>query len=953
MASHGARLPVEKLVDSENSSPHADSDSTKASHETNDCSVPYSVFSQSTRRWTVLLVALAGFFSPLSANIYFPALNYLAHDLNVSLKLINLTITAYLIFQGIVPFIVGDAADKMGRRPVYIAAFIVYLGANIGLALQNSYPALLVLRILQSSGSSGTIALAISVVADLAPPHERGKYMGAALCGPNTAPSLGPVLGGVLAEKASWRWIFWFLSILSGLCLTLIIFWLPETARRLVGNGSILPGGINKSPLPCKVRPNANRTTARPFKARFRPPNPISCLRIVFEKDTALVLVANAIFYVNYSCLQASLSPLMMDLYRLNALQAGLTYLPYGIACGVTSILFGKLSQCYHTIPLILDTDGNSGRIMDRDYRMTAAAVGFTIDKTNGDDLTRFPIEKARLRSIWYYVTVSITCTVGYGWTLETRTHLAAPLVLQFICGIAVTCTFNIAQQRQARHRIAKMNSAMRSQYHNLHHQNAPTPPTRRGGIAPIVPNPQAQREAQLKELERREAREKEMAQRRTNRPTDKNLPDGIDEFVIGDGVQQYKRLRDVERRLDAMMMRKRLDLQDPRHHGSKRYKKMRIWISNTVDFQQWQKGEEQELYDFSGHSEGTYRMKIEGRLLEDKDDTLSDDDDSDAEHEGKVEAPTDNNEKPVVQIGLQPKTKLSHFFKAITVEFDRNKNLQADYTTQVEWKRPSFSPNAAVYPEGADFDSLEFERKGDSDMNCTVHFYRDDDRYLLSDPLAELLDCKEADRNFIMIGIWDYVKAMNLQQDDEKRAVQCDDRLRKIFNRDVIYIPQLDSLLTQHHLFPLPPISLSYTIRCEPSFHTSATEPPIPTIYDLTLLVKTPSYVPPLSYDRLRPLAEYDAQLAHVVQAIQHSKSKHAFMTEFEKDPVGFLKRWMGSQRRDLEVIVGDGVGMGRGEGGVGDGYGVGPEWRRGGERGVWGRDEVRESVKLMRDRG
>ncbi|KAL8958541.1 MAG: hypothetical protein Q9193_004421 [Seirophora villosa] len=332
MASHGAQLPVEKLVDSENSPPHSDSDNAKASHKTDDYSVPYSVFSQSTRRWTVLLVALAGFFSPLSANIYFPALNYLAHDLNVSLKLINLTITAYLIFQGIVPFIVGDAADKMGRRPVYIVAFVVYLGANIGLALQNSYPALLVLRVLQSSGSSETIALAISVVADLAPPHERGKYMGAALCGPNTAPSL------------------------------------------------------------------------------------------VFEKDTALVLVLNAIFYVNYTCLQASLSPLMMDLYRLNALQAGLTYLPYGIACGVTSILVGKLSQCYRTIRLVIDPDRNSGRVMDRDYRMTAAAVGFTIDKTNGDDLTSFPIEKARLRSIWYYVSVSTICTVGYGWTLETRT---------------------------------------------------------------------------------------------------------------------------------------------------------------------------------------------------------------------------------------------------------------------------------------------------------------------------------------------------------------------------------------------------------------------------------------------------------------------------------------------------------------------------------------------------
>lgn len=147
----------------------------------------YSVFTKHEKRWIIFLIAMAGFFSPLSANIYFPAINYLARDLSVSLELINLTITAYLICQGIVPSLVGDTADMVGRRPVYIAAFVVYLAANVGLALQDSYAALLVLRILQSSGSSGTImflydmwpeltlntgiiALAISVVADLAPP---------------------------------------------------------------------------------------------------------------------------------------------------------------------------------------------------------------------------------------------------------------------------------------------------------------------------------------------------------------------------------------------------------------------------------------------------------------------------------------------------------------------------------------------------------------------------------------------------------------------------------------------------------------------------------------------------------------------------------------------------------------------------------------------------------------
>jgi hypothetical protein len=65
-----------------------------------------------------------------------------------------------------------------------------------------------------------------------------------------------------------------------------------------------------------------------------------------------------------------------------------------------------------------------TGLIIDRDYRKTAASVGFTIDKVRGDDLARFPIERARLRSIWYFMAISITCTVGDGWAVETTTVL-------------------------------------------------------------------------------------------------------------------------------------------------------------------------------------------------------------------------------------------------------------------------------------------------------------------------------------------------------------------------------------------------------------------------------------------------------------------------------------------------------------------------------------------------
>ena len=115
----------------------------------------YSKFTKAQKRWIVLLVAFAGMFSPLSSFIYYPAIHTIALDLSVTITLVNLTVTSYMIVSGITPAIVADLADVVGRRPVYLTTFLVYFVANIGLALQRSYPVLLVLRMLQSAGGSG------------------------------------------------------------------------------------------------------------------------------------------------------------------------------------------------------------------------------------------------------------------------------------------------------------------------------------------------------------------------------------------------------------------------------------------------------------------------------------------------------------------------------------------------------------------------------------------------------------------------------------------------------------------------------------------------------------------------------------------------------------------------------------------------------------------------------
>ena len=65
----------------------------------------------------------------------------------------------------------------------------------------------------------------------------------------------------------------------------------------------------------------------------------------------------------------------------------------------------------------------------------------------------------------------------------------------------------------------------------------------------------QAQQQAQLQASDR--------AKIRSRKPTDKNIPDGVEDCIIGDGVQRYRELRDIERKLDSTMMRKRLDIQE------------------------------------------------------------------------------------------------------------------------------------------------------------------------------------------------------------------------------------------------------------------------------------------------------------------------------------------------------------------------------------------------------
>ncbi|KAL2126536.1 hypothetical protein VTI74DRAFT_743 [Chaetomium olivicolor] len=227
--------------------------------------------------------------------------------------------------------------------------FVLVVASNIGLALQKSYLALFVLRMVQSAGASGSYGAAHGIVADVTTVAERGGYVGTLIFFAGGAPSFGPVIAGVLTGKLGWRWIFWFLIILTGAYLIVVVLLLPETQWKVVGNGSIPAKGIHKSLFDALTR---NRTCVGDQQAGGREatkkrkschfPNLFKCIPMFFKKGNLTVILIGFITYTVKMVLQSSHPAQCIEIYQLDYLQAGLIYLPSGVGGAIASYSTGK-----------------------------------------------------------------------------------------------------------------------------------------------------------------------------------------------------------------------------------------------------------------------------------------------------------------------------------------------------------------------------------------------------------------------------------------------------------------------------------------------------------------------------------------------------------------------------------------------------------------------------------
>ncbi|WVR04031.1 hypothetical protein IAU60_001030 [Kwoniella sp. DSM 27419] len=392
---------------------------------------PYSAFSRSTKLLIVVLGGTAAIFSPISSNIFVPAIPTLAEAFGKTESDISQAVTIYLVFQAITPSIFGSMSDSFGRRPIYIATLVVYLISNIVLAVcpTNAYWLLLVMRALQATGGSAVISIGYGCVADVSEPRERGKYVAFFQIGAMCGPAFGPLLGGILAQTLGWRSIFWFLAISCGVVLVPLILFLPETLRSLVGDGSIPPPPLNTSPLVLwrqrkeirAMREKGAGHAAEEIVERppAKPYQPLSAFMILFTPEILIVFIFTSLLYLEFYSLLTVYSTALKDSYGFDELKIGLCYLPNGIGTIISSQF--------------------NGRQLDYWYRKEERRVGGDYRKKPDE----FDIEYTRMRCYIPITIVFLVSSTALGWCLRARAPLAATLVVAFFMGLGSAMTGN------------------------------------------------------------------------------------------------------------------------------------------------------------------------------------------------------------------------------------------------------------------------------------------------------------------------------------------------------------------------------------------------------------------------------------------------------------------------------------------------------------------------------
>jgi EmrB/QacA subfamily drug resistance transporter len=182
------------------------------------------------RRQVVITLAgvmLAMFLASLDQTVVGTAMPRIISDLGGFTHYTWIT-TAYIVASAVALPITGKLIDMFGRKFFYIAGLAIFILMSLMCGLSNTMTQIIAFRGIQGIGGGMMMANAFTVIADLFPPAERGKYQGFMSGIFGLSSIIGPALGGFITDTISWHWVFFVNIPLGVLIIILFVLFFPN-----------------------------------------------------------------------------------------------------------------------------------------------------------------------------------------------------------------------------------------------------------------------------------------------------------------------------------------------------------------------------------------------------------------------------------------------------------------------------------------------------------------------------------------------------------------------------------------------------------------------------------------------------------------------------------------------------------------------------------------------------
>ncbi|KAF2218277.1 major facilitator superfamily domain-containing protein [Elsinoe ampelina] len=384
-------------------------------HDEHDPTNPHN-WSYLNRIGITSMIASIGFVVGVASSIDSMALTQAAEEFGVSEVVESLATGLYLVGFGCGALFAGPISETVGRNPVYIVTLTLYMIFIMASALAPNIGAQLAFRFLAGFFGSTPLTCAGGSISDIWDPFERvyafPVFANAAFLGP----VLGPVMGGYIAQGSSqlpapqWRWVEWITLIISGLVLTLVILFAPETFSPILlkWKASHLRDIAGDDRYRAEVEVRQEHFLTRLRRALYRP-----FLLTATEPIILLIALYLTVIYIVLFTFLDGFTYIFQDIHGTSQGVTGLCFV--GIAVG----LFGATAL----VPLV----GHQAKVNLR-----------AVQEQGG---THLPPE-FRLRFAMYGSPAIPISILWMGWTSYEDISIRSPLAASAFFGFGILCVF-------------------------------------------------------------------------------------------------------------------------------------------------------------------------------------------------------------------------------------------------------------------------------------------------------------------------------------------------------------------------------------------------------------------------------------------------------------------------------------------------------------------------------